>query len=259
MDYQEEQNQELEVLESIYPDELEVVKRKYPDVHFRILLKLELPLEDLSLLTREHSIEVDFHLPANYPEEPPLITLHPIETPLAGHDESDPKKNDEEQAYDDHGNKIISHLQDNANSIHLDRYMPELQVQIEEHIKDDMLLGMQMCFALLTSIKDHCESWFQEQFEKLEKEHERELQERDREEQRKFFGTSVTPTSFLEWRGKFRQEFKIDERDFNRRSLVHHGRLTGRQIFEKGLAGEEEEEEQNGEVDQIGNKLKKSL
>lgn len=66
MDYQEEQNQELEVLESIYPDELEVVKRSYPGIHFRITMKLELPLDDPSLLTKEHYIEVDFHLPANY-------------------------------------------------------------------------------------------------------------------------------------------------------------------------------------------------
>lgn len=258
MDYQEEQNQELEVLESIYPDELQVMKRTYPDVHFRILLKLELPIEDLSILTKEHSIEVDFHLPANYPDEAPIIALHPVETSLAGYEDSKSKE-DEEQAYNDHGNKIVSRLHDNANSIHFDSYIPELQVQIEEHIKDDMLLGMQMCFALLTSIKDHCESWFQEQFENLEKEHERELQEREKEEQRKFLGTAVTPKSFLEWRAKFRKEFKIDERDSSRRSLMHHGRLTGRQIFEEGLAGEEEEEEPNGEVDQLGNKLKKSI
>lgn len=258
MDYQEEQSQELEVLESIYPDELEVIKRKYPDVHFRISLKLELPIEDLSILKKEHSIEVDFHLPANYPEEAPIIALHPVETPLAGYEESTSKE-EQEEAYDDHGNKIVSHLHDGANEIHFDSYIPELQVQIEEHIKDDMLLGMQMCFALLTSIKDHCESWFQQQFEKLEREHERELQEREKEEQSKFLGTAVTPKSFLEWRAKFRKEFEIDQRDFNRRSLMHHGRLTGRQIFEEGLAGEEEEEDPSVEIDQLGNKLKKSL
>ncbi|AQZ15900.1 GIR2 (YDR152W) [Zygosaccharomyces parabailii] len=257
MDYEEEQNQELEVLESIYPDELEVIKRKYPEIHFLVSLKLELPLDDPSLLTNEYHIEVDFHLPANYPEEAPQIGLRPIETPLV--DEIESEAQEEEQEYDDHGNKIVSRLHDNANSIHFDSYMPELQVQIEEHIQDDMLLGMQMCFALLASIKDHCETWFAEQFEKLEKEHERELQEREKEEQRKFLGTPVTPKSFLTWRTKFREENKIDERDANRRALMHHGRLTGRQIFEQGLAGDEEEEEPAEEVAQLSTKLKKSL
>ena len=55
MDYQEEQVQELEVLESIYPDELTINKGTYPGINFEVLLKLELDSDVLAAsLTKQH-------------------------------------------------------------------------------------------------------------------------------------------------------------------------------------------------------------
>ena len=56
MDYTGEQEQELEVLESIYPDELTVITKTYPEVHFKVDVKLEPQLEDPTTLNMEHSV-----------------------------------------------------------------------------------------------------------------------------------------------------------------------------------------------------------
>lgn len=138
--------------------------------------------------------------------------------------------------------------------------MPELTVQLESQIETDMLLGMQMCFALISSIKERCEQWYSEQLNKLEKQYELEAQEREKKEQAKFHGTKVTRESYLEWRSKFRQELKLDERDQVRRMKAHHGKLTGKQMFEQGVVGTGDEymEEDDASVDDVAKGLAKT-
>lgn len=253
MEYSEEQEQELEVLESIYPDELSVISGSYPTVHFRVDVRLEPQLEDPGSLTREHTICIEFRLPEKYPEESPVIGLEAIEE---GQDDED--EEDEEPEFDDNGNRVQGKLQSLPDQIHFDGYLPELQVQLEEQIESDMLLGMQMCFTLISSVKDLCETWFVDQLAALERQHELELQAREREEQKKFRGTKVTSESFLQWRKKFRHELGIDQRDDKRRIEAHHGKMTGRDIFERGLAGEMDDEAEEPDAT-LADTLKKTV
>lgn len=255
MDYSGEQEQELEVLESIYPDELEVFSRKYPGVKFKVDVKLEPQLEDVSALTTEHTVCLQFTLPENYPDEAPVIGIEMEEARL-GDDDEDDEDDDQEQAFDDHGNKVVRKLQSLPDQIHFDDYVDELSVSLQEQIENDMLLGMQMCFALISSAKELCETWFVDQLNELERKHELELQEREREEQKKFQGTKVTRESFLQWRSNFRAELGIDQRDAKRRQEAHHGRMTGRTIFERGLAGDDDETEESLEGS-VTDKLRK--
>lgn len=245
MDYKEEQEQELEVLESIYPDELEVLNGTFPDIKFSVLLKLELndtAMHDNDLLVslnKVHSLEVTFHFPENYPDVAPIITITPIEELLHGgdSDDDDDDQDEEEQEYDEHGNKMMGKLENLPDQISFRDYIPELLTTIHEQIENDMLLGMQMCFAILTTAKECAENWFIAQLDDLDKQHQQEIDRREAQEQKKFNGTKVTRESYLEWRAKFRKEMLIDKRDNLRREAAHHGKLTGKQMFEQGVAG----------------------
>lgn len=260
MDYKEEQKQELEVLESIYPDELRIINDEYPKIKFEVAIKLELDTGDsTSVLTKEHTIIAEFKLPESYPDEPCLISLEAQEVALNDNEE-DNEEDEDEVEYDDHGNKVLKKFENLPDLISFKGYLPELTVQLESQIETDMLLGMQMCFALISSIKERCEQWYSEQLNKLEKQYELEAQEREKKEQAKFHGTKVTRESYLEWRSKFRQELKLDERDQVRRMKAHHGKLTGKQMFEQGVVGTGDEymEEDDASVDDVAKGLAKT-
>ncbi|EJS42324.1 gir2p [Saccharomyces arboricola H-6] len=266
MDYKEEQKQELEVLESIYPDELRILNDVYPKIRFEVDIKLELDMGDsTSRLTKEHTILAGFKLPENYPDEPCVISLEAQEVALndGGEEEEEEEEGDEEEdeiMYDDHGNRILKEVENLPDIIRFKGYLPELTVQLETQIETDMLLGMQMCFALISSIKENCEQWYSEQLGKLQKQHDLEAQEREKKEQAKFHGTKVTRESYLEWRSKFREELKLDERDQVRRMKAHHGKLTGKQMFEQGVVGtgDEDMEEDGVSVDDVAEGIAKT-
>lgn len=247
MDYQEEQKQELEILESIYPDELTVLQAEYPGIQLQIDVTVDpVPMEDSSYtvdsISNRHILHVRFTLPDNYPDEAPVIDIEPEEVPKFnrgdGSDEEEEEENEVE--YDDHGNPIVSDFENLPDKIHFDEFVEECVEKLNLQVEEDMLLGMQMCFALVSNIKDAAEQWFQERLSELEKEHDRMLLEKEQEEQKKFRGTKVTRETYLAWRSKFREEFGLDERDAQRRLQAHQGRLSGRQIFEQGLAGDED-------------------
>ncbi|CAI4058311.1 Gir2p SKDI_04G3750 [Saccharomyces kudriavzevii IFO 1802] len=260
MDYKEEQRQELEVLESIYPDELRILNDEYPKIKFEVDIKLELDTGDsTSPLTKEHTIVSGFKFSENYPDEPCMISLEAQEVAL-NDGEEDEGGDEEEIEYDDNGNRILKKFENLPDMVSFKGYLPELTVQLETQIETDMLLGMQMCFALISSIKEKCEQWYSEQLNKLEKQHDLEAQEREKKEQAKFHGTKVTRESYLEWRSEFRKELKLDERDQVRRMKAHHGKLTGKQMFEQGVVGTGDEymEEDGASVDDVAKGLAKT-
>ncbi|CCH58199.1 hypothetical protein TBLA_0A04030 [Henningerozyma blattae CBS 6284] len=255
MNYEEEQVQELEVLQSIYPDEFTILNETYPNIHFQIDIKLELDTE--IELKKEHIISVDIQLPETYPDVAPILSLDPQEISLK-EEESDSESEDEDEVeFDEHGNIVISKVQDFGSKIHFKDHVNELLVTIEEQIETDMLIGMQMCFALISTIKENCEQWFQDELKTLEKAWERETEKREQEEQAKFNGTKVTKESYLEWRAAFRNELKIDERDNIRRLKAHNDKLTGKQMFEQGVAGTIEDELEINNNDELSESMEK--
>ncbi|GME88329.1 unnamed protein product [[Candida] boidinii] len=96
---------------------------------------------------------------------------------------------------------------------------------------------MPSIFALASSLKDQGEQLFESKLQEIIKQRDLELIEKEKEEQKKFNGTEVTPESFTNWRNNFRKELKIDQRIHDRFKSIHQGKLTGKEIFEKGLAG----------------------
>lgn len=123
-----------------------------------------------------------------------------------------------------------------------------LQPTIEEN------LGMIMIFTLLDSLKEAAESLISSRQTAIQAEKEAEAARVEEEENRKFQGTAVTPASFMEWRAKFRKELEEEEQrrkeereaeEKKKRGPKEEKRMTGRQLWESGLAkGDEDEDEE---------------
>lgn len=256
MDYKEEQEQELEVLQSIYPDELTILNAHYPNISFEVSLLLELDqLDDpiLESLTKTHTLSIQINLPESYPDETPIVSISCHEDYINGNDEAESDVH-EEPEFDDHGNKIITKLENIPNSISFTDFIPVLineRINNDEYLENEMMVmkGMQMCFTLISSIKEQCENWFLNELKARELKHQREIELKEKEENAKFVGTKVTKESYLKWREKFRKELKLDERDQLRKLKTHNGKLTGKQMFEQGLVGTEDEDAEDVEAD----------
>ncbi|CAH2350250.1 protein Gir2p [[Candida] railenensis] len=234
MDPLEEQSQEIEVLQSIYPDELNLIS----PTHFTITITLDTTSD------RKHYLLLDVKYPESYPEVVPQLDVEVADGPLpAGYDEDD-EDTDEEDDYDyedndgDDGEPKVIHL---AETIEFERNdVKALLSKLNEEA--EMNLGMPSVFALVSQLKDEAEAYFQNKVDAAQRKYDKELLAQEMEEQKKFNGTKVTKESFLEWRAKFREEMKFAEKDKERFDAMHHGKMSGKEIFEKGLAGDEDDE-----------------
>lgn len=111
-----------------------------------------------------------------------------------------------------------------------------------------------MIFTLISTLKDSAEALIRERQAGVQAVKDREAAKVEEEENRKFHGTAVTRESFLEWRDGFRREIREEEerrreeKEGDEKRKKGAGRdekkLTGKQLWERGLAGQVEEEEE---------------
>lgn len=227
MNAQEEQEQELEVLESIYPDELTVIS----PTQFTIQLALDTPSD------RKHALLLHITYPPTYPEAIPGIDV----TVTEADEEEEEEYSDEED--EDDGNKLI-HLSETIEFEKADLNLLKTKLNEEAELN----IGMPSIFALATQLKDEAEARFESKLNRAQKEYDEALLAKEKEEQKKFNGTEVTKESWLAWRNKFREEMNYEQKDKERYIKMHNGKMTGREIFEKGLAGNEDNEDIVGEL-----------
>ncbi|CUS13948.1 unnamed protein product [Tuber aestivum] len=203
----EEQLQEIEVLQSIYPDEL---ARATSDTSYTIRLVLEPP-----------------NIPG-YDHEPPILILH-VEYP--------PTYPDVPPALDltldaNSPSSSIS-FPDDKNAL-----LSALSPTIDEN------LGMEMIFTLTTTLKESAEEMLNTRAQEKENKREEELRKEEEKEMEKFRGTLVTSERFMEWRDKFfaemeenkRREKEKEDEEKNKRgggggSAVKEKRMTGKGHF----------------------------
>lgn len=216
MDYKDEQKQELEVLESIYPDELEILS----ETHFTIRIALDTDTD------RTHTLLLDVRLPETYPEVVPSLNVEVVE------EEVEEEFSDLDDDGDDDG-KFVS-LAETTEFEKDDR--ATLIARLNEEA--ELNVGMPSIFAIAAILKDEAELLFQRKVDAAQKAYDEDLLAKEKEEQKKFHGTKVTKDSFDNWRKEFRAEMKIDELIRTKFEKMHNGKMTGREIFEKGLAGD---------------------
>jgi hypothetical protein len=136
-----------------------------------------------------------------------------------------------------------------------DHLLASLTATIEEN------LGMAMVFTLVSTLKDSAEQLISERQAKSREQHEQRILAAEAEENKKFHGTPVTPETFAKWRVEFRHEMEelrnkeeVEEEAAEKkknRGKEAIERLTGKQLWERGLAGKVEDEFEEGEDDDL--------
>lgn len=215
----EEQQEEREVLDSIFPDEIQDVNEN----EYRVFITLDLPKEAEDE-TPNPIILLNVRYPPDYPDVAPVLDItQPPNAPK--HHQLD--------------------IQDDKA-----RLLEALQPSIEES------MGMAMVFALVSTLKDAAELLVAERQQAVQAVLDVEKAHAEEEENRKFEGEKVTRETFLAWRERFVTEMQDDaERkvveqeaeDKKKRVKVEEKKLTGRQLWEQGLAGKVVEEDEDGE------------
>ncbi|KAI0197780.1 RWD domain-containing protein [Astrocystis sublimbata] len=213
----EEQIEEREVLDSIFPEEITDIS----DTEYRIAVKLD---------------PAEYDTPEGEESEPPTIILH-VRYPDAYPDEAP-----------------ILDLSPPANapphprfsvSADKDALLKGLDATIEEN------LGMAMVFTLVTTLTELAEQLMTDRKDAVNRVREEAALAAEREENKKFHGTPVTPETFLKWRDDFRREMEENRQreeeerlaELKKARVKEATRLTGRQLWERGLAGKGDEEE----------------
>lgn len=122
-----------------------------------------------------------------------------------------------------------------------DRLVKALETGVEEN------MGMPMIFTLVSTVKEAAEEIIHERQEVEKQAHITRVMAIEAEENKKFHGTKVTRETFMKWRNAYRKE--LDEKEEaeheeereaeikKNRGKVAEVKLTGRQLWERGLAG----------------------
>jgi hypothetical protein len=177
------------------------------------------------LICRTASLLLQVNYPPDYPDDAPDLTILPSD-------------DSSKHPYLDVANDRVALLS-------------SLTSTIEEN------LGMAMIFTLVMALKEAAERLISERAQAARDVHSAEIAKAEEEENRKFVGTAVTRETFMAWREKFRKEMEDAERlraeeaaaDEKKRkggASKEEVKLTGKQLWERGLVGKVEEEEEDG-------------
>ncbi|KAI4251359.1 MAG: hypothetical protein LQ352_004904 [Teloschistes flavicans] len=213
----EEQIEEREVLDSIFPDEITDIDEK----SYRIAIKPQIQDSDGSD-TEPPTLLLTIIYPPSYPDEAPLLDLSlPPNAPKPPH-------------------------------LDLPTDRRTLLSSLDQTISES--LGMAMIFTLVTTLTETIENLITSRIVDIQKEKDREVEEAEAKENAKFHGERVTRESFLRWREGFRAEMekrleeeeRVRKEGEGKRGAKREERLTGRDLWEKGMVGKEMEEEEEG-------------
>jgi len=121
-------------------------------------------------------------------------------------------------------------------------------------------LGMAMIFTLVSALKEAIEQLILERQDAVQAVKDQEARKAEEVENAKFHGEAVTRESFLKWRERFRAEMEevrvVEEKEREvetgkRRAVKDEKRLTGKELWERGMVGKIEEEGEAEEVDAL--------
>lgn len=170
----EEQIEEREVLNSIFPDEIKDIDER----SYTITISLDPPTDSLPSEPEPPIMLLTVRYPEAYPDVGPDLSLS---NSLDSSNESQPYFNLSEDK---------------------EQLLSSLESTIEEN------LGMAMVFALVSTLKENAEELIAGRKAVTAKAREEALLEAERQENAKFHGQAVTRESFLAWRAQFMDEME---------------------------------------------------
>ena len=123
----------------------------------------------------------------------------------------------------------------------------QLLSNLNETIQEN--IGVAMIFSLVSALKENAEQLIQDRKDVEMHAQEEKAREAEREENKKFQGTPVNPETFVEWREGFLKEMEEERQraeeerlaELKKARVKEPVKLTGRQLWEKGLVGKVEE------------------
>jgi len=208
--------EEREVLDSIFPDEITDISEN----EYRISISLD--VTNSGDETESPKILLRVKYPNKYPDEAPILDM------------SAPPNSPTYPYFDASSDK--------------EQLLSILSSTIEENI------GMAMIYTVISTLKDSAEQLITDRQATERAEHEKRLLAAEMEENKKFHGTLVTPVTFREWRLRFRKEMdelksKEDEAEEAAEKRRNRGKevmekLTGKQLWERGMVGKIDEEDE---------------
>ncbi|KAI0172312.1 RWD-domain-containing protein [Hypoxylon sp. FL1284] len=212
----EEQVEEREVLDSIFPEEITDIS----DTEYRISIQLDLTDDDHGgddEPSEPPTLVLHVRYPENYPDEAPMLDLSPPQNASA--------------------HPHFSVAGDKA------RLLSGLEDTIQEN------MGMAMIFTVVTTLKEEAEQLVADRRKAAAKAREEVLLAAEREENKKFHGTPVTPETFMSWREGFLREMRERElreeeerlAELKKAKVKEPAKLTGKQLWERGLVGKGDE------------------
>ncbi|KPI42186.1 RWD domain-containing protein [Cyphellophora attinorum] len=213
----DEQQEEREVLDSIFPDEITDLSEN----SFRISITLDAPPDFRDEGVDPPTIFLTVAYPEAYPDVGPHLDLAP------------PPNASKHPLFDVSEDKA--------------QLLEALEPTIEES------LGMAMIFTLVSTLKEAAEQLMVDRQKQKNEVQEQVVRKAEEEENRKFFGTKVTSERFLEWQAKFKVEMEEKERlrreeeeaEEKKKGGAKGGarseekKLTGKELWERGLVGKE--------------------
>ncbi|KAE8151860.1 ubiquitin-conjugating enzyme/RWD-like protein [Aspergillus avenaceus] len=215
----EDQIEEREVLDSIFPEEITDIS----DTAYRISIALDVPENDVEE-TEQPVLILQVTYPADYPDVAPELEI------------SAPPNAPKHPRLD---------VQEDRDTL-----LEALQPTIEEN------LGMAMVFTIVSALKEHAEQLMSERVNAVHAEKEKEAAKAEEEENRKFRGTVVNRETFLKWLEDFKKEAEEEEKRLKEEKEAEdkkankkapakeEKKMTGRELWERGLAGKADFDEE---------------
>ena len=116
---------------------------------------------------------------------------------------------------------------------------------------------MAMIFTLISTLRENTEQLILERQNAAQAIKDEEAHRQEEAENAKFHGEAVTRDSFLAWRERFRAEMEENrlkdeadrEAELGKKKIKMEEKMTGRQLWEKGLVGKIEEDEDAGDAE----------
>ncbi|KAI0012919.1 RWD-domain-containing protein [Xylariaceae sp. FL0662B] len=234
----EEQAEEREVLDSIFPEEITDIS----DSEYRIAVTLDPPHDggggDDDGSSEPPTLILHVRYPENYPDEAPILDLSAPQNQNGGNNNATPPR--------PHPHFAVA--ADKAQLLHV------LDGTVQEN------LGMAMIFTVVSALKEAAEQLIADRREAAARVREEALLEAERAENQKFHGTPVTPDTFARWRDGFLREMEEQRRreeeerlaELKKARVKEPARLTGKQLWERGLVGKGDEgDEDDAPAEQV--------